>query len=112
MKIIIRTAILGFLLGPILAPGWNSRTYAQADLSTKDAFEAAKELNTPDGWKAFIANFPSGFYADLARAYLKKLDPASAAADPARPSAPPANAKSTASAPSKTRPRAELGANA
>ncbi len=39
----------------------------------KDAFESAKELGTVDAWQAFITNYPSGFRADLARAYIKKL---------------------------------------
>jgi hypothetical protein len=37
------------------------------------AFEAAKELGTADAWNAFLANYPTGFHADLARAYLKKV---------------------------------------
>lgn len=40
----------------------------------KEAFEAAKELGTAEAWNAFLANYPSGFHADLARAYLKKLE--------------------------------------
>jgi hypothetical protein len=39
----------------------------------KDAFNSAKELGTADAWNAFLTNYPSGFHADLARAYLKKL---------------------------------------
>lgn len=38
----------------------------------KEAFEAAKELGTVPAWNAFLSNYPSGFYADMARAYLKK----------------------------------------
>ena len=44
-----------------------------ADVSAKDAFAAAKELGTAKGWRAFLANYPNGFYADIARAYLEKL---------------------------------------
>ena len=47
----------------------------------KEAFDSAKELGTVEGWQAFITNYPSGFHADLARAYIKKLGDA----------APPAN---------------------
>ena len=43
------------------------------DVSAKEAFEAAKELGTVEGWNAFLASYPQGFYADLARAYVKKL---------------------------------------
>lgn len=39
----------------------------------REAFAAAKELGTADAWNAFLSNYPSGFHADLARAYLKKL---------------------------------------
>jgi hypothetical protein len=39
----------------------------------KDAFESAKELGTVEAWQAFITNYPSGFRADLARAYIKNL---------------------------------------
>ncbi len=46
---------------------------ASADVSAKEAFEAAKELGTVEAWEAFIANYPDGFHAKLARAYIKKL---------------------------------------
>jgi hypothetical protein len=52
--------------------------------SEKEAFDAAKELGTVEAWDAFLSNYPTGFHADLARAYVKKL------ADPATP--PPAAA--------------------
>lgn len=39
----------------------------------KEAFAAAKELGTADAWNAFLASYPTGFHADLARAYLKKI---------------------------------------
>jgi hypothetical protein len=34
----------------------------------KEAFESAKELGTVEAWEAFLANYSSGFRADLARA--------------------------------------------
>jgi hypothetical protein len=43
-----------------------------ADPAAK-AFEAAKGLGTVDAWQAFLKNYPNGFHADLARAYIKKL---------------------------------------
>ena len=43
------------------------------DDGAKSAFEAAKELGTVEAWYAFLSNYPKGFYADLARAYVKKL---------------------------------------
>jgi hypothetical protein len=53
----------------------------------KEAFENAKDLGTIEAWEAFIANYPSGFHADLARAYIKKLGSSEPAAAPAPPSA-------------------------
>lgn len=65
----------------------------------KEAFEAAKELGTVEAWDAFLSNYPSGFHADLARAYVKKLAapdvPEAAKTAPARP---PAREVSTARA--------------
>lgn len=62
-------------------------TVAQNDpVSPKDAFEAAKALGTLEAWQAYVANFPRGFYADLARAYIKSLSGA--------PASPPASAQS------------------
>src|SRR5262245_3209312 len=52
----------------------------------KEAFESAKELGTVEAWEAFLANYPSGFRADLARAYVKKLGSDEPAAAPAAPS--------------------------
>jgi hypothetical protein len=39
----------------------------------KEAFESTKELGTVEAWDAFLSNYPTGFHADLARAYVKKL---------------------------------------
>ena len=68
-----------------------------ADVSSKEAFEAAKELGTAEAWNAFLESYPSGFHADLARAYLKKLGApapkAEAAKEPKERSAPPAKAE-------------------
>jgi hypothetical protein len=38
-------------------PGWNRSAFAQAETSAREAFEAAKELGTPEAWNAFIASF-------------------------------------------------------
>jgi hypothetical protein len=51
----------------------NAATDADKSNAEKDAFNSAKELGTADAWTAYLANYPSGFRADLARAYLKKL---------------------------------------
>lgn len=42
-------------------------------ITEKEAFESAKELNTIEGWEAFLNNYSTGFRADLARAYVKRL---------------------------------------
>ena len=47
------------------------------------AFNSAKELGTTDAWNAFLSNYPTGFYADLARAYVKKLTEQAPIAAPA-----------------------------
>ena len=48
----------------------------------KEAFDSARELGTVEAWETFIANYPSGFRADLARAYIKKLGSGESAAAP------------------------------
>jgi hypothetical protein len=55
------------------APPAASADSGSADDAEKEAFDSAKELGMVEGWEAFIANYPSGFHADLARAYIKKL---------------------------------------
>ncbi len=54
--------------------------------SIKDAFTAARELDTVAGYQAFINAYPGGFYADLAKAHLDKLK-SSTVADQPKPSA-------------------------
>lgn len=51
----------------------------------KEAFDSAKELGTVEAWEAFVANYPSGFRADLARAYIKKLGSDASAEAPSSP---------------------------
>lgn len=54
--------------------GGDSRAFSQTTAaSDKEAFDAAKELGTVEAWDAFLSNYPNGFHADLARAYLKQL---------------------------------------
>ena len=53
---------------------WPGSALAQAGPSEKEAFEAAKSLGTVEAWDAFLSKLsPTGFHADLARAYVKKL---------------------------------------
>jgi hypothetical protein len=61
--------------------GASKQQAAGGNDSEKEAFESAKELGTVEAWDAFLANYPSGFHADLARAYIKKLGASSAASD-------------------------------
>jgi hypothetical protein len=63
---------------------------AQAeDTSAKEAFDAAKELGTADAWNAFLESYPTGFHADLARAYLKKLGAAESTPEEKQAETPP-----------------------
>lgn len=43
------------------------------DDAEKDAFNSAKELGTSEAWQAYLKTYPTGFRADLARAYMKRL---------------------------------------
>ena len=49
----------------------------------KAGYDEAKGLGTVEAWDAFLSHYPTGFHADLARAYVKKL-----AEDPRTPSPP------------------------
>lgn len=78
----LRAVLFLFLFAAMLSPPWNAgqkfgggEAFAQdADaVAAKDAFEVAKELGTEDAWNAFLGSYPTGFYADMARAYLKKV---------------------------------------
>ncbi|MDR4305413.1 right-handed parallel beta-helix repeat-containing protein [Chelatococcus sambhunathii] len=55
----------------------------EADVTAKQAFDDARGLGTVEAWNAFLAHYPRGFYADLARAYLARLG-AGAVSEPAR----------------------------
>ncbi len=46
---------------------------AEPASAEQQAFDSAKELGTVDAWNAFLKNYPTGFNADLAKAYIKKL---------------------------------------
>ena len=65
-----------------VAPFHGSASAAPADSPEKEAFEAAKALGTVEAWDAFLSHYPSGFHADLARAYVKKLADQPQAASP------------------------------
>lgn len=94
-KTILFAVMLASLPMPAaIAGGDTSTPPAGSQDAAKSAFESAKELGTADAWNAFLASYPTGFYADLARAYLKKVgepstapavtpNPAPAAPEPA-----------------------------
>lgn len=46
---------------------------ASGGISEKEAFDSAKELDTIEAWEAFLNSYSTGFRADLARAYVKRL---------------------------------------
>lgn len=73
------------VMASVAAPPVDVAWAQTANSEEESAFQATKELGTADAWNAFIANYPDGFRADLARAYLKKLSDQPAAAAPAIP---------------------------
>ncbi len=84
---------LAALLAPTIdiGPGllWQSSAFAgAAEDAEKEAFEEAKSLGTVEAWDAFLSHYSTGFHADLARAYLKKMS------DSSSPSAAPPSVSS------------------
>ncbi|MGO9742770.1 MAG: caspase family protein [Roseiarcus sp.] len=65
-------------------------------------YEMAERVGTPWAWVAFLAAHNGGFYANLARAQLEKLVPASANGAPPPLSAEPSKAPPLASVASQT----------
>ncbi len=43
--------------------------------SEKSDYDLVKEIGTKGAWEVFLNQYPSGFYADLARQQLRKLEP-------------------------------------
>ena len=69
---VLPSALLTDVRAPFPVVG-QDRAQAGNTSSDKDAFNSAKELGTIEAWEAFLNAYPNGFYADLARAYVKKL---------------------------------------
>lgn len=84
----IETSVRGVIGAKRKSPDLPRIQVAQAGNDTKKAFEAAKELGTRDAWNAFLRSYPNGFYADLARAYVKRLDGSPRAGTSSAPSRP------------------------
>lgn len=64
--------------GPAIAAataGSPGPQFAQIDATdrVRRDYELALQIGTQDAWNYFIANYPEGFYSDLARAQSKKL---------------------------------------
>lgn len=60
---------------------------ADADAPVRRAYELALQIATRDVWEAFLRSYPDGFYADLAKAQLRKVtaeETRTAAAEKAR----------------------------
>ena len=86
---------------------------AADEAKIKQAFDEAKSLGTIAAWRAFLASYPEGFYANMAGAYLRSLGytPGSGAPSPlgpttgpqtpalAAPSSPPQQSATPAPAP-------------
>lgn len=58
---------------PCFIPGLGVAIVQAAPMTEAEAYDAAKELGTVDAWQAYLANYPDGFRAELARAYIKNL---------------------------------------
>ena len=82
---------LGTCIMPALA-AWPGSALAQSGPSEKEAFEAAKSLGTVEAWDAFLSNYPTGFHADLARAYVKKLSETAPSPAPSQSASPSVSA--------------------
>ncbi len=99
---IVLSASLCFVLMAACGPSALAQTAPPAEAASQDAaksaFESAKELGTVDAWNAFLANFSTGFYADMARAYLKKVTDTPPVAPPQ-----PTSAENAQSPPSSAR---------
>lgn len=68
--------------GPTALAADSQAPSSAQDAAAQSAFNSAKELGTTDAWNAFLTNYPTGFYADLAHAYLKKAPGQPPAASP------------------------------
>ncbi len=67
--------------GPLAPPA------QEPSLSEREGFDTARSIDNAAAWDAFLKRFPSGFYADMARAAQAKL----ARGEPAAPSPQPVN---------------------
>ncbi len=73
----------------------------------RDAFNTAKELGTVAAWNAYLKSYPTGFYADLARAYISKIESVGTATTVKGNSGDQAPARDVADTQTTTSPAAE-----
>jgi len=59
-------------------------------LPERAAFDFARELDSPEAWRAFLKVYPEGFFAELAKGYLKRQQTV-VVARPVQPSKPTPN---------------------
>ncbi|MEH2481141.1 hypothetical protein V1282_004498 [Nitrobacteraceae bacterium AZCC 2146] len=85
----------------VLVPGASVPAAVPAPITALDPnsplrhdYELAAQVNTRAGWDAFLKNYTSGYYADLAQAARSKLD---AAASPVVATATPSDGRNLAS---------------
>lgn len=91
MSILAHGRVLAVIVGVLSA--WIAFSPPALATSEKEAFESSKQLGTAEAWEAFLKSYPTGFHADLARAYLKKLS------GPGDAAAPPADARTNSTTP-------------
>jgi hypothetical protein len=60
------------------------------EIPRKRPSKRQKSLGTVEAWDAFLSNYPTGFHADLARAYVKQLADQTPAPSPSPSAAVPA----------------------
>ena len=58
------------------------------NISEREAFQFARELDSIPAWEAFLKVYPSGFFSELGRAYLAKLQDGGATPTPNQPATP------------------------
>jgi hypothetical protein len=75
---------------PAIAPSGRSTTPASpadSDSAVRADYQLAERVGSREGWDAFLARYPSGYYADLARVQRGKL---AVIVPPVPPAIPPA----------------------
>jgi hypothetical protein len=82
MERIMRSSLALPILMLVLVAGTRTPALAQqveanaaADgMRARSDYELVERIGTKSAWQVFLIQYPTGFYADLARAQLYKLD--------------------------------------